>query len=54
VVAVAFPAALTAFIGVADDRRGIVRKHTGHGREIADVPINYSEEPYDRLLVGGD
>jgi len=33
--------------GVSHHRRGIVRKHPGHPREIADVPIHHPEEPDD-------
>jgi hypothetical protein len=37
--------------GVTHHRRGIVRKHPGHRRQIADVPIHHSEERNDGCLA---
>jgi hypothetical protein len=39
---------------IAHDRRGIVGKHAGHWRQIADVPVDDSEQRDDGGLVRGD
>jgi len=36
------------------DRHRIIGKHTGHRREVADVPVHDAEQRDDRGLVGGD
>jgi hypothetical protein len=41
-------------VGVARDRRGIVRKDAGHRRRVADVAVDHAEEREDGGLVGGD
>ena len=41
-------------VDVADHGRGIIRKHTRHGRQIADISVDYAEERDDRGLVRGD
>jgi hypothetical protein len=45
---------LAIVAGVADDRRRIIGKRAGHGREVADVAVAPAEQPADRFLVGGD
>jgi hypothetical protein len=39
---------------VADDGRGIVRKHARNRRKIADIAIDDAEQRDDGGLVGGD
>src|SRR5215831_14186853 len=41
-------------VGVADDRRGIVREDARHRRQAADVAVDDAEQRDDRGLVGCD
>ena len=43
-----------AVVSVADDRRGIVWKHSRHGREVADLAVDHAKQIDDRGLVGCD
>lgn len=40
--------------GIADHRCRIVRKHTGHRRQIANIAVHVPEQAGDRRLVGCD
>jgi hypothetical protein len=40
--------------GIPDDRRGVVRKHARHRRQVADVTVDHPEQREDGGLVGGD
>ena len=45
---------LTFGAGVADDRCGIIRKHSWQRREITNVPVDHAEQRADGFLVCRD